>query len=116
MAIPLLRGLPQAGAICESAMTPGKPVGQAIRPVSEKVRFHRFFQKAVLTSKAGRAYKPLIDGEGAAGEPFGSLWFWPRRRHPEEFAGNGWSSTGSRGWKSRTARRHRLFGVVLFEN
>jgi len=97
-------------------MTPGKPVGQAIRPVSEKVRFRRFFQKAVLTSKAGRAYKPLIDGEGAAGEPFGSLWFWPRRRHPEEFAGNGWSSTGSRGWKSRPAHRHRLFDGVLFEN
>jgi len=97
-------------------MTPGKPAGQAIRPVSEKVRFRRFFQKAVLTSKAGRAYKPLIDGEGAAGEPFGSLWFWPRRRHPEEFAGNGWSSTGSRGWKSRPARRHRLFDGVLFEN
>ncbi len=32
-----------------------------------------FFQQRLLTRKAGSAYKPLIDGEGAAGEPFGSL-------------------------------------------
>tara|TARA_R110002020_G_scaffold458675_1_gene676216 strand:- start:415 stop:678 length:264 start_codon:yes stop_codon:yes gene_type:complete len=56
-----------------------------------------FFQKNALTCETGRAYKPLIDGSGAAGEPDGSSqrlpqtprkWFFRLRSELQ----NGWRS------------------------
>ncbi|WP_206456420.1 hypothetical protein, partial [Aurantimonas marina] len=51
-----------------------------------------FFENRLLTSKAGTAYKPLIDGEDAAGEPLGLLWCQAKSETIRRLTGHGRSS------------------------
>ncbi|MCP3057098.1 hypothetical protein [Aurantimonas marianensis] len=63
-----------SAAACDERMTSGKYATQGFAAFSRNFAAVHFFANRLLTSKAGTAYKPLIDGEDAAGEPLGLLW------------------------------------------
>ena len=77
----------------------GRYWGTALTTPWPLSRGGELFGKRRLTHNPDEAYKPLIDGEGAAGEPFGSLLRWPRARYSEDMAGNGLYASGP-SWKS----------------